>query len=88
MSESEIRQILQDLSEIKNEIKHLKAAQSDPVICALHGKSIEDIEVKVEVIEKQVGQQNMLKIGLGAIGAGIVLALKYAVPAVWEALKK
>lgn len=45
--------------------------------CAVHTEQISKLDGRIEKIEIQVGKQNVIAVTLGAIGAAIVLAIKF-----------
>jgi hypothetical protein len=45
--------------------------------CAVHSEQIKDMTRRLEIVEGQQGKQNLIAVTLGAIGAAIVLAVKY-----------
>ena len=47
--------------------------------CAVHSEQIKDMTRRLEIVEGQQGKQNLIAVTLGAIGAAIVLALKYVI---------
>jgi hypothetical protein len=57
----------------------LEALQRPGAICAVHTGKLERIEKDLELVQRQQGKQNLIAVTLGAIGAAIVLALKYLV---------
>lgn len=101
MEHQDLTDIKVFMAEINMRLKALEEVKLDPVNCALHNEALRRfaeqtvrIEKEISIVRKdlltvqgQVGSQNMLKIGLGALGAGIVLALKFGIPALLEALK-
>ena len=45
--------------------------------CTAHGGRLDRIEKDLELVKNQQGKQNLIAVTLGAIGASIVLAIKF-----------
>lgn len=64
---------------LKVGVQALKDAKSDPVQCALHNEAITRLLKRMDDAEAQLGKKNTMIIGLGALGMGIGMALKWGV---------
>jgi len=76
MSESFEQELLQRLTAIETKMDSLSY---NPAQCAVHEQMLTGIESRVDVVETQQGKQNLVAVSVGAISAGIVLAVKYLV---------
>jgi len=45
--------------------------------CVAHGDRLDRIEKDLDLVKTQQGKQNLIAVTLGAIGAAIVLAIKF-----------
>ncbi len=55
----------------------LEALAKPGAICALHTDRLDRIEKDMDLVKTQQGKQNLIAVTLGAIGAAIVLAIKF-----------
>lgn len=62
------------LSGIETELKNLSKPGA---MCAVHADNLADLRRRMEGVEQQQGKQNLIAATLGAIGAAIVLAVRY-----------
>lgn len=80
LNEQDIRDILNGLSEIKERLARIETTQGLPAAaCSVHAEQIKDLKSDMASVKNQLGKHNLIAATLGAIGAAIVLALKYAV---------
>ena len=78
LNEQDVRNIIGELSSINSRLSRIEEAQKHPSpACAVHDEQIKVLGRRVESIEMQQGKQNLIAVTLGAIGAAIVLALKF-----------
>lgn len=74
----DVKEIIAELSKINSRLAGIEESQKhQPPTCVVHSEQIRTLGERVESIETQQGKQNLIAITLGAIGAAIVLALKY-----------
>jgi hypothetical protein len=77
-NEQDIKDILSGLSDIKERLARMEALQSKPSeSCAVHASQIRDLRKDMDSIKTQMGKHNLIAATLGAIGAAIVLTIKY-----------
>ena len=74
LSEQQVIDLFRELGEIN---ARLDALNEPGAVCAVHTSQIESFSKRIESLEVQQGKQNLIAVSLGAIGAAIVLALKY-----------
>jgi hypothetical protein len=55
----------------------LEALAKPGAVCAVHAGRIDRIEKDLDLVKTQQGKQNLIAVTLGAIGAAIVLAIKF-----------
>ena len=74
----DIKDIISELSKINSRLSRIEEAQKHPSpTCAVHGEQLRTLGNRVDSIETQQGKQNLIAVTLGAIGAAIVLAIKF-----------
>ena len=79
-NEQDIKDILTGLTEIKERLARIEAVQGSPGdSCAVHGAQIADLRKDMDSMKTQMGKHNLIAATLGAIGAAIVLMIKYVV---------
>lgn len=74
LSEQQVIDLFRELGEINAKIVELSKPGA---VCAVHTSKIEGFEDRIASLETQQGKQNLIAVTLGAIGAGLILALKY-----------
>ena len=74
LSEQQVIDLFRELGEINAKIAELSKPGA---ICAVHTSKIESFDERIASLETQQGKQNLIAVTLGAIGAGLILALKY-----------
>lgn len=74
LDNQQVIDLFTDLGEIKAKIAELSKPGAT---CAVHTSQIEAFEDRISSLETQQGKQNLIAVTLGAIGAGLILALKY-----------
>lgn len=77
MSEAEAKEILQRLARIEQRLSDI--GLPDRATCAVHSRILENMERRMSGVEAQVGKHNLISASIGAVAAGVVLALKYVV---------
>ena len=74
----DVKDIIAELSKINSRLAGIEEAQKHPSpTCAIHGEQLRTLNERVDSIETQQGKQNLIAITLGAIGAAVILAIKY-----------
>jgi len=74
----DIKGIIDDISSVKEAVARIEERQKHPsAACSIHGEQLRSLNERVDSIETQQGKQNLIAVTLGAIGAGIILAIKY-----------
>jgi formate dehydrogenase assembly factor FdhD len=77
-NEQDIKDILAALAEIKERLARIETVQSRPSEnCSVHSAQIIDLRRDMDSIKTQMGKHNLIAATLGAIGAAIVLTIKY-----------
>ena len=71
----EIATILQELAAIKATLKAW--GPPDKAKCAVHEKQLSDLESRVAISEKQIAGDRKITVGVSAVTAGIILAIKW-----------
>jgi prefoldin subunit 5 len=74
LSEQQVIDLFRELGEIN---ARLDALAEPGAVCAVHTSKIESFGDRLNSLETQQGKQNLIAVTLGAIGAGLILALKY-----------
>ena len=74
LSNEQVIDLFDRLGRIEQQLETFAA--SGPT-CAVHSEQIKDVTRRLEIVEGQQGKQNLIAMTLGAIGAAIVLAVKY-----------
>ena len=72
----EIREILQRLTRIEQRMDDL--AIPDATRCAVHGHQISEIRGDVKELKSQVTMDRKITVGVSAVTASILVALKWA----------
>lgn len=69
-------EVLQRLTAIETKLEgdHYKPGE-----CAVHNEKIKVANHRIDALEVQQGKQNLVAMSVGAVSAGIVLAIKYLV---------
>jgi hypothetical protein len=76
----DVKEIIAELSKINAKLAAIEEAQRHPSpTCAVHAEQIKDAIRRLSVVEVQQGRQNLIAATLGAIGAALVLAMKYLI---------
>jgi hypothetical protein len=55
----------------------LEALAKPGAVCAVHTDRLDRMEKDLDLVKQQQGKQNLIAVTLGAIGAALVLAIKY-----------
>jgi hypothetical protein len=76
LSEQQVIDLFRELGAIN---ARLDALNEPGAICAVHTSKIESFGDRLDSLETQQGKQNLIAVTLGAIGAGLILALKYLI---------
>jgi hypothetical protein len=71
----EIAIILQELAAIKATLKAW--GPPDRATCAVHGQKLDEIESRVAGAERQIAGDRKITVGVSAVTAGIILAIKW-----------
>ncbi len=78
LDNQDVRNIVAELSAINSRLSRIEEAQKHPSPeCAVHAEQIRALDGRMKSVETQQGKQNLIAVTLGAIGAAIVLAIKF-----------
>lgn len=77
MEDRILKEILDTLSDIKERLVRLETKDhSDPVMCALHNRALEDYEKRLDKLEAIAKRDNTFSILLGSFGVALAFGLK------------
>ena len=78
LDNQDLRNIVAELSAINSRLSRIEEAQRHPSpTCSVHGERLRTLDQRIGSVEAQQGKHNIIAVTLGAIGAAIVLAIKF-----------